>query len=37
MTRRAPVVTSVARKGDTLAFALSAESTRSTTTSKKVR
>jgi len=37
MTRRAPIVKSVARKGDAISFVLSGESTRSTTTAKKVR
>jgi hypothetical protein len=37
MTRRAPIVTSVARKGDAISFVLSGESTRPTPVTRKVR
>ena len=37
MTRRAPVVTNVTRKGDAISFVLSGESTRQTTVRQKVR
>lgn len=37
MTRRAPIVSGVTRKGDAIAFVLSGESTRPTVNQRKVR
>ena len=37
MTRRAPIVSRVTRKGEDITFVLSGESTRQSTVQKKVR